>query len=200
MKPAELNPLRSAERKPNERKLMEWLRAQARPSQIAIFFEDYNTLRTGLALYGKIINNPWDHETECAWWELGTLANPIIAREASKSASEAGLIVFSIYAERELTKPAKEWIDSFFSQPQQLEKPVVIVVEGETPATLLHPPTVTFLEDRVIQAHNRLFTHFLHTPEDFSPDKIALRANTVTGVLTDILSQTRGCPHWGINE
>jgi len=182
---------------------VEWLEKQARPRSILIVFEDYTTLITVMDLYRETISRLWGPNLDCSWWKLDSLSEPAFGDAAALCCARADLIIFSLHTESELSDAFKAWVDVEFSAHRETATSVLALFTGELPPTLASPPALGFLQDRVHSPGMRLLAHF--PDPDSDPSRLSIgglsdRANTMTVVLKDILSQTRGFPHGGINE
>jgi hypothetical protein len=168
------------------------LRGEARASwSVAVIYEDNPAREWGVGFCDQLVGRFWDRcEFNVGWWSLDMLKDAATAREAAANAAAADIIVVAAAPEGDFPLHAKNWLDLWLDQRGQREGMLVSLTGAQESARVLEGRREAFLRN---VAHRAAMDYLTHVPPDLSramPDSLDsfnTRAETVTGLLDDIL-------------
>lgn len=156
---------------------------------IVVVYEDTATRKNAVEFCDRMVKKFWaECEFDIQWWAFANLEEQAVAKEATKKAAEADVVVLACGPERELPSHVESWIENWVSQRGDREGSLASLIEPDFGATDKH----VYL--RAV-AHRAGMDYLTEVPQEFAhrfPDSLesySERASQVTGVLEEILHQ-----------
>jgi hypothetical protein len=173
----------------------------APPLKIAVAYLDSITREWAVQFCERAKNRCGDGGIRWAYWKFDLLSDVEIMEQAVASATESNLIILTTYACTELPREVKDWLRTCLPQRRGEQRALVGLLGKARISTSRPSSAAEYLaaaaEAAQVDYYLREFTLQTELP-DLSIERIAERANTTTGLLSEILSHTY--PHPRITQ
>lgn len=172
--------------------------------EVVVLYEDSVTRDRALQIGDHLARDLEDEvKLQFTWWRLDFLLDPRIAWEATEAALSAGMIVFALHLGSSLPPTLQHWIDSWADDRDTGEGAVVGLIGLGTESDNWTSPRHHLLRKLAERAHLDYLPQGYFNPDEISAaamSSIGERAQSLTPVLKEILTQPHPPSHWGLNE
>ena len=158
---------------------------------MAVIYEDNTAREWAVVFCDQLVGRFWERcEFNVGWWSFDMIKDAAAAQKAAANAAAADIIVVAAAPEGDFPLHTKTWLDQGLSQRGQREGMLVALAGAQETPLLAEGRRQAFLRHA---AHRAAMDYLTHVPPDLSrgmPDSLdsfSTRAETVTGLLDDIL-------------
>ena len=166
---------------------------------VVVVYEDPAARERAVSFCDQLVTRFWTgFEFAVNWWSFALLDQLAAAREATRNAGGADLIVIAATAEGDFPTPVKGWVEAWLRLRGDREGMLAGLVEPSANPSGWEGQKHNYLRNA---AHRGAMDYLTQVPQDIarafpdSLDSYTRRADQVTSILDGILHQQAPPPH-----